>query len=160
MFIYSYYYVYSYLRNDKTPYYIGKGRGDRVWNFHNNIIVPDDPSNITFLKIKLSKDEAFFWEKYYISLYGRIDNHTGILENKTNGGQGPNGYIQSQEHIDSKSKEFLIITPDDIHIKIKNLKEYCRINRLHAGAMWGVANGRNKSHKGYKCYYYTENING
>jgi hypothetical protein len=34
------FYVYVYLREDKTPYYIGKGSGDRAWVKHSTETKP------------------------------------------------------------------------------------------------------------------------
>ena len=51
----------------------------------------------------------------------------------------------------SKSKNWLIITPDNEKIQIKNLAKYCRENNLHNGHMSSIAHGKRNHHKGYKC---------
>ena len=91
------YYTYAYLREDGTPYYIGKGKKDR-WSQkeRHNVKVP--PKNrISFLKMNLTEEEAFKHEKYMIAVFGRKDLGTGILRNMTNGGEGCSGYKHSDE---------------------------------------------------------------
>lgn len=91
------YYTYAYLREDGTPYYIGKGKKDR-WSQkeRHNVKVP--PKNrIVFLKRNLTEEEAFKHEKYMIAVLGRKDLGTGILRNMTNGGEGCGGYKHSDE---------------------------------------------------------------
>ena len=79
------YYVYQYLREDNTPYYIGKGKNRRAWSKRHSVGVPDH-SRIQIIKDKLTEDEAFHLEIALISYYGRKDLGTGILRNSTNGG--------------------------------------------------------------------------
>ena len=44
------YYVYAYLRkSDDTPYYIGKGKGNRAWDKGHSCTVPNDTSKIVLL---------------------------------------------------------------------------------------------------------------
>ena len=91
------YYTYAYLREDKTPYYIGKGRGNRVYDKRKTIKPPKDKSLILFLKKSLTEAEAFKHEIYMIFVLGRKDLGTGILRNRTDGGEGSSGAVQSEE---------------------------------------------------------------
>jgi group I intron endonuclease len=92
-----YYYTYAYLREDKTPYYIGKGQGKRIYSKQKHIKPPKDKSRIIYLKQNLTEAEAFRHEIYMIDVFGRIDLGTGILHNLTDGGEGPSGAIRSDE---------------------------------------------------------------
>ena len=92
------FYTYAYLREDKTPYYIGKGKGDRVYKkSKNDIRPPRDKSKIILLKQNLSEGDAFNHEKYMIAIFGRKDLGTGILHNRTDGGDGSSGVLQTEE---------------------------------------------------------------
>jgi hypothetical protein len=92
------YYTYAYLREDKTPYYIGKGKKDRVYNISGRIVLPPkDKSRIIFLKQNLTEEEAFTHEIYMIDVFGRVDLGTGILHNRTNGGDGTSGVVPGEE---------------------------------------------------------------
>jgi hypothetical protein len=88
------FYTYAYLREDRTPYYIGKGEGRRVYKKgKGEVKLPKDKSRIIFLKQNITEEEAFKHEIYMISVFGRKDFGTGILRNRTNGGEGPSGII-------------------------------------------------------------------
>lgn len=92
------FYTYAYLREDKTPYYIGKGKGKRIYNKRGRpCSTPKDKSRIIFLKQNLTEKEAFKHEIYMIAVFGRKDLGTGILYNKTNGGDGIGGFSHSEE---------------------------------------------------------------
>ena len=60
---YNDYYTYAFLREDKTPYYIGKGRGKRIYSKNRLINPPKDKSRILFLKKGLTEAEAFKHEE-------------------------------------------------------------------------------------------------
>ena len=91
------YYTYAYLRKDKTPYYIGKGRGKRIYSKSRSIKAPKDKSLILYLKKNLTEAEAFKHEIYMIFVLGRKDLGTGILRNQTDGGEGASGAVRSEE---------------------------------------------------------------
>lgn len=99
------YYVYLYKRSENSsngaagsPYYIGKGKGRRAWKKCkrlNEINIPSNKENISILSENLSEPDAHQLEMLLIFLYGRIDLGTGILRNRTDGGEGTSGRILS-----------------------------------------------------------------
>ena len=101
----SIFYTYAYLREDRTPYYIGKGKGRRLYSKDKKEVrLPKDKSRIIFLKQNLTEEDAFGHEIYMISIFGRVDLGTGILRNKTDGGEGLSGRIVSEETKRKQSK--------------------------------------------------------
>ena len=92
------FYTYAFLREDGTPYYIGKGKGDRAYSKRRKGVKrPRDEKRILILKKGLTEQEAFRHEKYMISVFGRKDLETGILLNRSDGGDGNSGYRHTEE---------------------------------------------------------------
>jgi hypothetical protein len=89
------YYIYAYLREDGSPYYIGKGKGRRAWHNHNacNAKPPKDKTRIIIMESNLTEVGSLALERFYIRWYGKICDNTGVLRNKSDGGEG--GVINS-----------------------------------------------------------------
>lgn len=113
------YYVYAYLRENGTPYYIGKGKGDRMFSKnHPGISVPNDRAKIVVIRENLSEAAALTLEREEISRWGRKDTGTGILRNGNDGGFGGD----MSKHIDyvkREEKRLKTITSEEYSDKLK-----------------------------------------
>ena len=83
-------FVYCYLEAvDLSPYYVGisNGRWQRPME-ERDFEIPSDYRRIVVLRSGLDWEGACDWEMTYIAHYGRVDIGTGILLNRTDGGDG------------------------------------------------------------------------
>lgn len=136
------FYTYAYLREDKTPYYIGKGRGRRAYANHKRGKIKDfrpkksngslDRDRIIILKKNLTEDQSIKHEEYLIAVFGRKDLGKGILRNMTDGGQsgGTPGYICSEERKKQISKQFKGIPQDKefVERRAESVRRYYNSN--------------------------------
>ena len=86
------YYTYAWRRDDGTPYYIGKGKGDRAWRTHwrwrnGKQVKWGVPKNVIILKEFVSELDAYKHERYIISILG-LKVNGGLLANMSVGGEG------------------------------------------------------------------------
>ena len=80
--------MYAYLREDGTPYYIGKGINERAWNKKAHTISLPPDNRIIILESNLTNVGSLAIERRMIRWYGRKHCGTGILRNLTAGGDG------------------------------------------------------------------------
>jgi hypothetical protein len=138
------FYTYAYLREDRTPYYIGKGQRRRLYeNSGKPCATPKDKNQIIFLKQNLTEQEAFKHEIYMIAVFGRRDLHTGILYNKSDGGEGTSGWVASSETREKMSKvhKGKKLSPEHKEILINSRKGKINSqehNKLIAKALTGI----------------------
>jgi hypothetical protein len=76
------FYTYLWLREDGTPYYIGKGTGNRAYR------KSGPPRDRVVLQPWPDEATAFAYERYLIDFWGRKDQGTGCLINLHDGGEG------------------------------------------------------------------------
>jgi len=99
------FYVYQYIREDGSPYYIGMGHANRINDGHKGVEVPKDPSRKLFIQTNMLEIDALRLERQLTEKYGLIRNGTGILENKIHGGHAsPRGMLGKKQKEESKLK--------------------------------------------------------
>lgn len=96
----EFFYVYVLSYPDGKPFYVGKGKGSRVYHYGggfskrvaSKITRSGGVVGITMFPC-VSEAQAFKREKFLIKFYGRRDIKTGVLCNLSDGGEGPSGVV-------------------------------------------------------------------
>ena len=145
------YYTYAYLREDGTPYYIGKGKDNRLYIKSGRVVSPPPKDRIIKLKDNLTEEEAFRHEVYMINI---LPN----LRNRTLGGEGISGYVKTQQQRENhripnggKHKFFgRFISPDGIIYETNHLCGFCREHELDSRNLSAVHHEKRATHKGWR----------
>ena len=157
------FYTYAYLREDRTPYYIGKGQGKRLYKIHKRNGQKDfrpklkngsiDKNRILIRKQYLTEEEAFRHEVYMIAVLGRKDNGIGILRNLTDGGEGFSGMYWDEERRSSISKRFSksfkLVSPELKLVSGHNIGKFCEKYNLINTCITKVLRGERISHRNW-----------
>ena len=148
----SEYYTYAYLRENGRPYYIGKGKGKRLfYKYGKNCKPPKDRSRIIKLKQNLTEEEAFKHEIYMIAVFGKKCDGTGILMNIADGGNAPPTYYGEDSPSKRPEVRAKIGAANKKSLKGKKIPEEVRQKQSNTWKEKLKNNPRPMS-------YYTENI--
>lgn len=121
------YYTYAYLREDGTPYYVGKGKKrkysaySRTTAHHSNITIPPNERILILKEFELEFD-AYKHEMYMIDVFGRKDIGTGILHNHTNGGEGHSNMSEYARKRCSETHKGKVLS-EETRLKISKTKK-------------------------------------
>ncbi len=147
------FYIYKYVRNDGTPYYIGKGHDNRINEAH-RFPLPVKKRRI-IIKSNLTESEAFDLEIELIALLGRKDQGTGILINLTDGGEGASGRTGFKHSDETKKKisdtrKALFSSSSPIAEKLRKKLSVAALNKppmsqLTKDLLSAMAKGKSKS---------------
>jgi hypothetical protein len=91
------FYTYLWLREDGTPYYVGKGTRYRGFSTGSHLVPHPSSREFIITQHHPSEKAALTAEAFFIEFYGRKDLGTGCLVNFTNGGVGATGRKISEE---------------------------------------------------------------
>ena len=169
------YYVYHLIDpKTNTPFYIGKGKDDRMYHHeadvkndkmpHNNKLlyykikkVLKESGKIEYVKIKenINESSSFILETIEIKKYGRKDSKTGILCNLTDGGEGQSGWRASESHRKNMSKKTSGIL-NGMYGKKHSIETIEKIRRKNLGKKYSVefCKKRSEMYKGKSNPFY------
>jgi hypothetical protein len=150
------YYVYHYLNEDGTPYYVGKGKADRAFKRKKkDCPKPENKNLIKIIAENLSEIEAFELER------NEIRKHKSTLLNKTSGGQGISGYIHTTETKQKIKKSLkgkmtgekhhrsskVIMIEEEWGLEFPSVREVAKFLNFRTNAISSVCRGERNHHR-------------
>lgn len=81
------FYVYVWLREDGSPYYVGKGQGRRGYIKATHRFPPPTSVDRIIIQEYETEEDALLAEKFLVEYYGRENRKQGTLLNLTDGGE-------------------------------------------------------------------------
>lgn len=163
------YYVYLYLRENRTPYYVGKGSGKRInqrHRFSGGKILPLPPLDRRII-VKYFNDEkdCFLFEELLIEFYGRkLDG--GILNNQCKGGGGcTRGKNFDRQKYNEKNKDIIRKKQKEYREKNKQIlkqkqKEKYQKRKEEQGKYWYGNISKDEYNKKQRKKYNTKKETG
>jgi hypothetical protein len=122
------FYAYLWLREDGTPYYVGKGCGRRAYKLYGRTVHPPTDHSRILIFHRSSEQEAFDTERELIRNWGRKDISTGCLRNRTDGGEGAVGTVWTEQQ-----RQRLSEVQKKIHVSEKCRRQLQLINEAKKG---------------------------
>lgn len=163
------YYVYFYLREDRTPYYVGKGSGKRInqrHKFSGGKFLPLPPlDRRVIVKYFNDEEECFLFEEWLIEFYGRkLDG--GILNNQCKGGGGyTRGRNFDRKKYNEKNKEKITARQKRYRENNKEKlneqkKEYYQKRKEELGSYWYANTSKEEYNEKTRERYYRRKVGG
>jgi group I intron endonuclease len=137
----------------------------RAWKKHG-----EDAFEFSVIEVVDNPDLLFIREQWWIDTTNCCDNRHGYNTSPVAGGtrgvkhssesrrhmsNAHKGKPKSQAHVRNQAnaiaEEWILISPNNEELRIKNLLSFCREHAISAAALCEVANGNRKSHKGWRC---------
>jgi len=110
------FYTYLWLREDGTPYYVGKGALKRAFR-------KGHPPDRVITQAHPCEAEAFAVEVFLIAHYGRKDLGTGCLRNLTDGGEGHAGPSEATKEKIRKARALHVVSQETRSKMRENMKK-------------------------------------
>ena len=154
-------YVYTYLDDKHNPYYVGMGKGRRVYTADATVTVPSDRENNIVVIDDLSEVEAWNLEIKLIAWYGRKCIGDGILENLAPGGKtqksGWHHSDQSKRNISKGNKGKIRTEAHKENYRGTKTKEHAEnIRKGMIGKIYTEERKKNISNTKSKQRWYTD----